>query len=281
MNHPILLLAGCVGAVTASLAHGTEREDFHALSQRCAPMVSSQILAPIVKVESGFNPYAIGVVGGRLARQPANKAEAVATANALLEAGLRFSAGVGQVYKGNWASYGLTTDSVFDPCHNIRVSAAIYQSCYKRAIADIPNPEMARNAAYSCYNSNNFTTGFKPDGPGQLPYVQKVLNSAASLEKEIPPAIKPIEFIPNKTTGQVATAKAVPAPKAVPERVDFSPARSSPPTPAIAKASVADAPQAVTQTPGTVDTQQTNPASPYVYLPRSDDNANAASAMVY
>ena len=40
--------------------------DFNALAQECAPQTAPATLAAIVRTESGFNPYAIGVVGGRL-----------------------------------------------------------------------------------------------------------------------------------------------------------------------------------------------------------------------
>lgn len=44
--------------------------DFMVLAQQCAPTVAPQTMAAVVQVESSFNPYAIGVVGGRLQRQP-------------------------------------------------------------------------------------------------------------------------------------------------------------------------------------------------------------------
>ncbi|EPT7341098.1 hypothetical protein ACVR8P_005750 [Pseudomonas aeruginosa] len=40
--------------------------DFMVLAQQCAPTVAPQTMAAVVQVESSFNPYAIGVVGGRL-----------------------------------------------------------------------------------------------------------------------------------------------------------------------------------------------------------------------
>ena len=41
------------------------------------------VMQHVMRVESSFNPYAIGVVGGRLERQPRNLPEAVATARML------------------------------------------------------------------------------------------------------------------------------------------------------------------------------------------------------
>ena len=285
MNRPPLYLLGYAGLLACFAAQASEQEDFHALAQRCAPAVSSQVMAPLIKVESGFNPYAIGVVGGRLARQAANKAEAVATVNALKAAGLRFSAGVGQVYMGNWSAYGLNSDSVFEPCSNIKASAAIYQACYERAIADIPNPLLARNAAYSCYYSNNFTTGLKPDSPGQIPYVQKVLNSAAELAEQPAPVVQPIEFIPNKPSADSKkTAQATKEKTTSPEMVDFdattAPLNSQPVVvetdrPVMVTVQPQEAVEEVSKAP-------VHPApNPYVYTPKTDEPKSAQSAMVY
>ncbi|MGL4860062.1 MAG: lytic transglycosylase domain-containing protein, partial [Enterobacteriaceae bacterium] len=61
--------------------------DFFVLAAQCAADMPPQLLANIVRVESAHNPYAIGVVGGRLQRQPRNQQEAVVTAQALHRAG--------------------------------------------------------------------------------------------------------------------------------------------------------------------------------------------------
>jgi len=71
--------------------------DMLALAQQCAPSVHPQTMAAVVGVESGSNPFAIGVVGGTLVRQPNNLAEATATAQALDRAGYNFSVGIAQV----------------------------------------------------------------------------------------------------------------------------------------------------------------------------------------
>lgn len=45
--------------------------------------VPIDIMQHVVRVESSGNPYAIGIVGARLQRQPKNLTEAVATAKML------------------------------------------------------------------------------------------------------------------------------------------------------------------------------------------------------
>ena len=77
--------------------------DLPALLQRCAPDVHPQTLTKLVWTESTAQPYAIGVVGARLERQPRNLPEAVATVRELRRQGLRFSAGLGQIMVDNWA----------------------------------------------------------------------------------------------------------------------------------------------------------------------------------
>jgi type IV secretion system protein VirB1 len=138
-------------------------------------------MAAVMRVESTFNPFAIGVVGGRLERQPTNRAEAVATAAALETAGYNFSLGIGQVNRYNLPKYGLDYERAFDPCANLRAASLILKECYDRAKGKGLADESALQASFSCYYSGNFSTGFRPDFKGQPSYVQKVIDSAAAL----------------------------------------------------------------------------------------------------
>ena len=71
--------------------------DFAMLAQQCAPSVAIETIAAVVTHESRSNPFAIGINGGtRISRQPANKAEAVETANKLLSMGLSIDLGLAQ-----------------------------------------------------------------------------------------------------------------------------------------------------------------------------------------
>ncbi|MDQ8051229.1 MAG: lytic transglycosylase domain-containing protein, partial [Luteibacter sp.] len=45
--------------------------------------VPAEVMQHVVNVESSRNPYAIGVVGGQLVRQPQNLGEAIATVKSL------------------------------------------------------------------------------------------------------------------------------------------------------------------------------------------------------
>ncbi len=176
--------------------------DFPAMAQQCAPEVHRQTMAALARVESGFNPFAIGVVSGRLERQPANKAEAVATAQALEAAGMNFSVGVSQVNRYNLPKYGLSYEAAFDACQNLHVGALILKDCFDRAKPRFGDDQRALQAAFSCYYSGNFSTGFKQDFPGQPSYVQKVLNVAiqggAHAEIAIPLARPQTPTVPTK-----------------------------------------------------------------------------------
>ena len=130
--------------------------------------VPMEIMEHVVRVESSFNPYAIGVVGARLARQPRSLDEAVATAYRLERDGYNFSLGLAQVNRHNLANQGLSRyEDAFAACPNLAAGARILRDCHARAGGDW-------DKAFSCYYSGNFVRGFR-DG-----YVQKVRRSMAA-----------------------------------------------------------------------------------------------------
>ena len=153
--------------------------DVAALVVQCAPTVAPTTMQAILRVESGNRPHAIGyLVRGaqgkfNLARQPKNKAEAIAWATWLYQNGYRFDAGPAQVNSTNFARYGLTPESAFDPCLNIGAGAAILTNEYVRAARKFGPGQSALRAAISSYNSGNFTVGFSNG------YVQCVSDAAS------------------------------------------------------------------------------------------------------
>jgi type IV secretion system protein VirB1 len=150
--------------------------DFDALAASCAPNVVPATLRAMATVESSLNPHAIGVVNGRLARQPRNLPEAISTVMSLQQQGVRFSAGLVQIYVKNWPAYHLDHESVFDPCANLRAAAGILTDCYSRASVKNSVSQVALRNALSCYYSNNFVTGY------QHGYVQKVVSAALNFD---------------------------------------------------------------------------------------------------
>ena len=146
---------------------------FSALVMACAPAVHASTAQALITVESGFNPYAIGVVGGVLDRQPRNRAEALATADHLQAAGWNFSVGLAQINVRNFERLGLTTATAFDPCQNLRAMQAVLGECFERSGPGV-EPQTALRQALSCYYSGNFVTGFRHG------YVQRVASAVPS-----------------------------------------------------------------------------------------------------
>lgn len=191
--------------------------DFNTLAQQCAPGVHPTTLQAVVRTESGYNPYAIGVVGGRLARQPKSRAEAVATAKALHAQGLNFSMGLGQVNKAHLVRFSLNYESVFDACANLQAGARILQDCYQRAVARL-GADKALSAAISCYYSGNFHRGFLVERAGTS-YVQRVAANATTANPvlDVVPAIPVVMDRPQARAPDAAgpTRPALPADGAV------------------------------------------------------------------
>jgi type IV secretion system protein VirB1 len=164
--------------------------DFTAVVQQCTPPnVSAYTMHQIASVESAHRPHSIGfklirkskiVENGRerivrevstLTTQPKSTQQAIEWARYLTSQGWEFDAGPGQVHSTNFAAYGLTLETVFEPCTNIRVGARILEDCYARALARFKDRAKALAAAISCYQSGNFETGFATG------YVQKVISA--------------------------------------------------------------------------------------------------------
>lgn len=165
---------------------------FEQLAAQCAPDIHANTLKAIVSTESSWNPYAIGVVGGRLKQQPRTLSEAIATAQTLEQQGFNYSLGLGQINRANFSKQQETLETLFDPCRNLKASNAILKECYLRAHKKIKDEQAALRAALSCYYSGNFTRGFRADRQGQPSYVQKVIVNATAQEKSSPivPAIQ-------------------------------------------------------------------------------------------
>lgn len=149
---------------------------FLALALACAPQVHAETARALVSVESAFNPWAIGVVGGALLRQPRTRAEALATAKALKDAGWNFSVGLGQINLGNFDRLGLTVETAFEPCANLAAMQTVLGECFDRASGTAKAvDQVALRQALSCYYSGNFATGFRHG------YVRKVVVAARAV----------------------------------------------------------------------------------------------------
>ncbi len=155
---------------------------FLALALACAPQVHADTARALVSVESAFNPWAIGVVGGALVRQPRHRSEALATAKALQASGWNFSVGLGQINVGNFERLGLTVETAFEPCANLAAMQTVLAECFDRASGSASKAvdQVALRQALSCYYSGNFDTGFRHG------YVHKVIVAARAVPTDQP-----------------------------------------------------------------------------------------------
>lgn len=191
--------------------------DFLMLAQQCAPTVHHDTMRRVVQVESAFNPYAIGVVGAHLARQPTSLDEAMETIHWLDRQGYNYSVGLAQVNKHNFNAHGLTAETAFEPCASLRAGSAILAQCFVRARKSALSEQAALRSALSCYESGNFITGFRDS------YVLKIVGAR-------PLAPMPLATTPG-TQAALRRARATrSAPRLAPQQappVTRSPARAS------------------------------------------------------
>lgn len=145
--------------------------------------VSMDVMQHVINVESSRNPYAIGVVGGALVRQPKALDEALATVRMLEEKGYNFSIGLAQVNRYNLGKYGLDSyEKAFQQCPNLQAGSRILAECYKRSGGDW-------GKSFSCYYSGNFETGFRHG------YVQKVYDSMRRGQMLASNGVAPIDVV--------------------------------------------------------------------------------------
>lgn len=147
--------------------------DFPTLARQCAPDVHISTLAAVVRHESAFDPLVIGVnAKPHRSIRPSSKQEAVREVRELIAKGVDFDVGYGQINVRNWKWLGVTPETIFDPCTNLASAQRVLVDCYKRAAAIHGPGQNALYAAFSCYNTGNFTRGFSNG------YVGKVLAGA-------------------------------------------------------------------------------------------------------
>ncbi len=163
--------------------------DMHALAATCAPTVAAETLISVAKVESGFNPLAIGVNGApRITVRAKSAAEAARQASALIAAGRSVDLGLAQINGRNLGWLGLTVEAAFDPCRNLAAAARVLQDGYGRSGAEAVGEQPALRTALSFYNTGNARRGFANG------YVAKVEKAAAQMVPAIqaePPAPEP------------------------------------------------------------------------------------------
>lgn len=153
------------------------------LAAQCAPAVAVETLLSVAKVESGFDPLAIGVNGKPAVRVRAtNKADAISKASALIAQGRSVDLGVAQINSRNLAWLGLTVEAAFDPCRNLAASARVLQDGFGRSATRSDGEQPALLKALSYYNTGHPQRGFRNG------YVAKVTKAAAAIVPALRPA---------------------------------------------------------------------------------------------
>lgn len=181
----------------------------------CQQALNAPLMQQIYQVESSFNPFAIGVVGDRLTRQPKRLDEAVATANNLAALGRNYSIGQGQVNKIHFERLGWSTDisQGFDVCKNVKAAFDIYIDCYDRAkTAGFPveGDYSATHAALSCYYSGSFRAA--QSNADVTRYVNEVLTTTPVNKSVITDDSLVIPLAGSQSSSTVARVKALATP---------------------------------------------------------------------
>ena len=128
----------------------------------CAPQVAPSTLMAIIQVESGGNPWAIGVNGSvKLPYKPRSKEQAAFLATHVIRMGYSVDLGLMQINSYNLKGLGLTVEQVLDPCTNLKAGATILTRGYLGAVKSRGHGQAALKAALSAYNTGNYTQGFK------------------------------------------------------------------------------------------------------------------------
>ncbi|MGC2634203.1 MAG: lytic transglycosylase domain-containing protein [Candidatus Cybelea sp.] len=130
-----------------------------ALIRHCAPAVAPSTMAAIVQVESGGDPFAIGDNTARRSYYPRDRATAERLARRLLSAGHLLDVGIAQIDSMNFAGFGVTAHSIFDPCTNLNVGARILSGDYTFAAQRYGDGQVALRHAIGMYNTGRLNGG--------------------------------------------------------------------------------------------------------------------------
>lgn len=130
-----------------------------ALLRSCAPAVDPTTLLAVIAVESGGDPLAVNINRGARVH-PRTVEDAVATAEAAIEAGYSVDLGLMQVNSRNLDALGATVAAMFDPCANVHAGAVVLTDAYAAAVRAYGEGQPALRAALSAYNTGDFARGF-------------------------------------------------------------------------------------------------------------------------
>lgn len=148
--------------------------DINPFLTKCSPNVANSTMKAIIKTESNFFPWSIGlnVKGKRLLRQPSSLEQAIKWVNYLEEQKYNFDVGLAQINIKNIHKFGYKASDLLDPCTNLQLASRILHNNYNRARLNSSSDNDALLKALSAYNTGNYNAGFMNG------YVDKVINNS-------------------------------------------------------------------------------------------------------
>jgi len=156
-----------------------------ALYLTCAPEISPITLDAVIKTESGAHPFKIANITDETSHTFDNLNDAIVFSESLSKENKRYSAGLMQIYSGNFKTLGLTNTTVFDPCENIKAGAKILKENYTKQKGEDSQLNLLKSL--SMYYSGNEKTGFKKEKQFRnTSYVERVQKHVYTV-----PALKP------------------------------------------------------------------------------------------
>lgn len=162
-----------------------------ALAEACAPSVAAQTLTSIVRVESAFDPLAIGINGPNPRRiHPRTVDEAIRTATHLVNSGANVDLGLGQINSSNLTRLNLTIADAFEPCRNLRGTGQVLEAAYRSQAPASGQEQAGLRRALSIYNTGHTDRGFRNG------YVAKVSAAAGAPMAPSPPPSSTIPEAP-------------------------------------------------------------------------------------
>lgn len=169
---------------------------FLAAAIQCAASIHPSTAYDVAKVESGFNPFAIaeivpkgerGKSAGVISWQPTSREAAMSIVRKVAAKGRRYSVGLMQITSSNFHQYGVTAESLLDPCVNLSVFERILTDCYRRG--------GSLKRALSCYYSGSFDYGQRPEAAfNHTSYIQRIGYAVPSTRKDIKRSTEEIHY---------------------------------------------------------------------------------------
>ena len=175
-------------AISATIWSGISRAEpplsppqFRDLAEQCAPGVAAETLAAIAVTETALDRLAIHDNTAGTSLTAATKAEAIAAASRLLDAGHSLDLGLMQINSSNLERLGLTTETAFDACRSIAAGAEVLRAGYEGGTTHAAE-QAALRVAISRYNTGDAERGFANG------YVARVEQSARTIVPALDPA---------------------------------------------------------------------------------------------